>query len=138
MDDRKGIANGITNLGSVALFRGDHAAARELFAESLALNGEIGDKLGILETLAGLAGVAAGEGQVLRAVSLAAGAGAFRSAHGLALFSVKSRLYDETIVSTRAALGEETFAHAWAAGEALPLEAVIALAHETVTVLREG
>jgi tetratricopeptide (TPR) repeat protein len=51
LDDKRGIANTLSNLGAMATEHSDYAEAKPLLAESLALRREIGDKWGIAAAL---------------------------------------------------------------------------------------
>jgi hypothetical protein len=70
--------------------------------------------------------VACAQGQPERATRLCAAVAAMRTAIGAPLPPPERATYDATVATARAALGEDTFAAAWAAGQALPLEQAIA------------
>jgi DNA-binding CsgD family transcriptional regulator len=123
----------LTNLGKVARDRGDHARAAQLYAESLALRWEQGDKVTIPGSLSRLAALAALSGQPERAARLFGAAEALREAVG-APPPQRQTLYERAIATTRAALGEQAFAAAWAAGRALPIAAAVA---EALALSRE-
>jgi hypothetical protein len=76
--------------------------------------------------LEGFAHVAGAEGDAERAARLFGAAEALREALGAPLPPVERAHYDRSVAATRAALGEEAFAAAWAEGRALSLEQAIA------------
>jgi hypothetical protein len=76
--------------------------------------------------LEGLARVAWAQDQHWRAARLGGAAAAQRAAIGAPLPPADRRAHDGLTMAARAALGEEAFAEAWAAGRALPLEQVVA------------
>ena len=135
LGNRWGIANSLDNLGRVALGQGDHGRAAALFGESLALRHELGDNLGLAESLEGLAGVAALRGQSERAAGLFGAAEVLRQAIGAPLPPADRPDYERRVTAVRAALGEETFATGWAAGQALSLEEAIG---EALTIAGEA
>jgi tetratricopeptide (TPR) repeat protein len=129
------------NLGHVALAQGDHKRARTLFEESLALHRDVGNKLGIAEGLAGLAGVDALESQVpaapveegaheqsskaLRAARLFGAADVLRGAKGAPVWPAERADYDRNIAIARAQLDEQTWQKAWQEGRTMTMEEAI-------------
>jgi predicted ATPase/DNA-binding SARP family transcriptional activator len=126
--DRRGIARALALLGLVAQAQGDSAKARSCHAESLALWRELGEDRYIAECLEGLAEVARAEGCPERAARLVGAARALRDAVGYPHAPANQLDDDRNIATIRAALGEEAFAAAWAAGRAMSLEDAIAQA----------
>jgi predicted ATPase/class 3 adenylate cyclase len=121
-------------LGHVALRAQHPRQARTCFAESLARFCAQESKRGIAYCVAGLAGVAAAEGQLARAARLFGAAQGLLEAMGVVvpLAERAASGHDCNMAAVRAALGEASFAAAWAAGQALPLERAIAEALEAV------
>jgi non-specific serine/threonine protein kinase len=114
-------------LGDVARDREDHRRAWTHYRESLALAGEHGDLRTILDALAGLATVAVAWGAPEHAARLLGAAEALREAIGtMILLPADRESHERTVAAARAELSEAAFAAAWAAGQALPLEAAIA------------
>jgi predicted ATPase/class 3 adenylate cyclase len=70
LDDKRGIANTLSNLGAMATEHSDYAEAKPLLAESLALRREIGDTWGIAAALNNLARAIEGEGDFAYAEAL--------------------------------------------------------------------
>jgi DNA-binding CsgD family transcriptional regulator len=120
-----GTAVTLINLARLARRRGDLTRAMSLFAESLALRADDGDKVSILSCLRGMAltAVLARRHEpgvrlfgAAEALAEAIGAGEPRGGHQVA----------GALAATRAAMGETAFAAAWAAGRALPLAEAVA------------
>jgi predicted ATPase len=120
------IARSIHNLGYVAHAQGDEDQARACFTESLRLFQERGSKRGIIECIAGLAGVVGAQGQGERAARLLGATAAQFEAIGAAMWSADQIDYQRNVAAMRAVLGEAAFAAAWDAGRALTLEQAIA------------
>jgi hypothetical protein len=97
-----------------------------LLAEALVLLQEVGDKWGIADGLERLARVAVAQGQAERAAWLCGAAARLRTAIGAPLPPAERTLYESALADARTALGNESFAAAWAHGQALSLEQVIA------------
>jgi len=89
---------------------------------------EIGSRLGVAEGIGWLAKGAALEGQPERAARLWGAATALQEALGRALTTNERGGLEEYQSAARAALGDEVFAAAFAAGEALTMEEAIAFA----------
>jgi non-specific serine/threonine protein kinase len=120
----------LTRLGRVARLEGDRAAARRRLAAGLQRSRDAGDRPNILVALEEWAGLAAAEGRPGRAARLFGAAQALRAAAGLARHASLCAAYGRDLAATRAALGPEAFAAAWAAGQAMPLEQAVADALE--------
>jgi tetratricopeptide (TPR) repeat protein len=120
------IARSIHNLGYVAHAQGDEDQATACFTESLRLFQERGSKRGIIECIAGLAGVVGAQGQGERAARLLGATAAHFEAIGAAMWSADRIDYQRNVAAIRAVLGEAAFAAAWDAGRALTLEQAIA------------
>jgi predicted ATPase/DNA-binding SARP family transcriptional activator len=118
----------LEKMGRVAQHRGDRQQAATLFRESLALQHASGTKRGVEECLEGLAVVAQEEQQPVRAAQLFGSAMALREAIHSLLLPVKRDDHECHVAAARAALGEEAFAAAWAAGQAMSLEDAVAFA----------
>ena len=106
--------------------RGEVAEAEALQREALALYQELGDQRGCargLEELASTAGVA---GQGERAARLLGAAAAVRETIGAPQPPQEQTDVEQAVAAARAALGEEAWAAAYAAGRALSLEQAIA------------
>jgi predicted ATPase/transcriptional regulator with XRE-family HTH domain len=128
LSHKSGMAIAFQNLAHVAQHQGDAAQAVAQFRAGLALAQELGLKELIAACFAGLAGVAAAEGQSERAGQLFGASEALLDGIGATLEPADQADYDRSVAMTRAQLGEEAFAAAWATGSALPLEQAIAYA----------
>ena len=128
LGDKLGIGYGLANLGNIAQDQGDYGSAKRLYRESLGLRRTLMDKLGVSECFEGLAVVAMTEGQPVRAAQLFGTAHGLREAIGTPMASVDHPAYDRELAEIQTVLGEDTFAAAWAAGQAMLLEEAIDLA----------
>lgn len=70
LDDRRGMANALNNLGNIALDQAAYAHAIALFEQSLVLRRAAGDREGAAASLNNLAAVAAAQGNDERALAL--------------------------------------------------------------------
>jgi hypothetical protein len=112
--------------------RGDFARAIAYYERSLGLQREQGNLWGIAAALNNLGNVWSFQGDFGRAAALLLGAAAaIRTRYGNPSWQTDRLLHRATIDAiraTRISLGEDTFATAWAAGAALPLERAVAAA----------
>jgi len=126
--DQHFIALTLSNLGHVAHDQGDEDQAGALYRESLTLYRGVGEKLGVASCLEGVALVDRTHERFEHAALLYGAATSLRTAIGAPLPSVDRTAHDHTVTALREALGEDAFAAAWAAGQALSLEQAIAAA----------
>jgi predicted ATPase len=124
--DRGGIAFAWEGLGWVALKRGEVAQAEALGREALALHWDLGDPPWIAGSLEMLASVVVVAGQGERAARLLGAATALREKVGAPLLPTGRGNVEQAVALARAALGEEQWAVAFAAGRALSLEEAVA------------
>jgi non-specific serine/threonine protein kinase len=127
---RWGVAWVLAALGCVVQARGEYTQARIYLKEGLQLSHEIGARGVLAEALEGTAWLPAAEGQTTRAAQLGGAAEAQRLAQRMALHPVLQSGHEQAVQAMRAALGEEAFAAAWAAGRVLPLDEAVTLALE--------
>ncbi|HMA36296.1 MAG TPA: LuxR C-terminal-related transcriptional regulator [Chloroflexia bacterium] len=125
--DGWGLALPLADLGAMARRQGDYAQASALFAESLALFRTLGDKQGMAWGLAQLAEVAGATGQPLRAAQLFGAAEALLDSIGARLDPVDRAEHAGHLAATRQTVPAAAWDAAWATGQALPLDAAIAL-----------
>ncbi|HET8626058.1 MAG TPA: tetratricopeptide repeat protein [Thermomicrobiales bacterium] len=125
-DDCWARAMSLTLLGQVELAAGALDRAVALFAEAAPLFRAIGNPLYLPWCLEGLAGVAAARGEWERAARLCGARAALRAGLGAPLPPAYPDGYARTLAAIRAALGEDGFAAAHAAGEALSPEQALA------------
>jgi predicted ATPase len=115
-------------LGEIARARDDLEAARALHTEALATLRDLDFRWAIAYCLDVLAMLAVARQVAKRAARLFGAAEALREALGSALYPVERPEHETFVIATRAALGDEVFAAAWAEGRALPLDQAIAYA----------
>ncbi|HZP80237.1 MAG TPA: adenylate/guanylate cyclase domain-containing protein [Chthonomonadaceae bacterium] len=127
--DMLGMAFSLRDLAVIRMHLGDLAAARAHLMESLTLFGRLGNKLGLIRSLEGMAQLAAARQEAARAVRLFAAAESLREVYRLPLAPVDRPDYG-SVPGLRAALGEAAFASARAAGRAMSLEQAVAYAQE--------
>src|SRR4029079_12814616 len=126
----------LTDMGGVALARGNAEHAAQLFSEGLALSWKIGDKRRLAFCLEGLA-MTAGSGQPGRAAQLFGAAAALRDAIGAPLPPSEQADYARNLAAARADAAD-TFATSWSAGSAMALEHAIECALDRVGMAAEG
>lgn len=116
------------SLGYVALSRGDHTDAHDLFKQSLDLHQRIGMKRGVVECLAGLAGVMLQFGEAEVAVRLFTVVRIQFEALGMRMWPADKADFERNLNHARDLLDSERFAAAEAQGRELGLEAAITTA----------
>lgn len=126
--DYGGSAWVLSHLGRLAETEGDEEQATQLFLKSLEISREGGVNWGIGWCLIGLASLASQQGQFERAAKLLGAVGTFLT--DLVKFRLLDAYYERIQTEVHAQLGSDAFASAWAAGQALSRDAVIAYAME--------
>jgi non-specific serine/threonine protein kinase len=116
------------NMGRVARARGDLAGARALLAETVTVLDDVGDLGPMPQMLYTLAAVDADVGRIERAVRLQAAATKLEEIVGTRVWPANLRERDSWLGRARAALGEASFARAWAEGQAMTTEQAVAYA----------
>jgi predicted ATPase/class 3 adenylate cyclase/DNA-binding XRE family transcriptional regulator len=132
LGDRDHLALCLNNLGDVARRRGELSQSEGLLRGALAVYWELRDPRRcamVLESLAETAGAEARQGE--RVARLLGAATALREAIGAPLTVSSQEELAQAVAAARAALGEEAWAAAFAAGKVLSMEQAIALALET-------
>lgn len=116
---QSGVVGALTFLGRMALEEGNVATASELFEESLPLLSEMNENLllAVATNLQGIGVTLARQGQLTEAVRLWAAAEA-----RCPILPEERALVARASATAHAQLGEETFAAAWAEGQAMTLE----------------
>jgi predicted ATPase/transcriptional regulator with XRE-family HTH domain len=123
-------ARPLIHLAELALQQGDLEGATAHYAECLELVVEQGDGWWSADCLAGFAQIAGARGELERAVRLSgAAASLFDVIEVTPAFADRANL-DRVVAVWRAQIGEDAFMAAWAAGQALPLDQVLAEALE--------
>jgi tetratricopeptide (TPR) repeat protein len=123
-----GIASLDQFLGLLAIRLGDHATALARYRSSL--KHQRGWGYWVIRSLAGLAAVAAVDGQAERALRLAGAGLALGDGVGFQLPAPERELLERAVEAARAALGEQAATAAWAEGQAMALERAVAYALE--------
>jgi predicted ATPase/DNA-binding CsgD family transcriptional regulator len=130
LDDRIGIAWSLYHIGSLALDRGDYATARAWLGEGMASFPAF-DQLGLTYTLAGLAVLAAAEGEPQLALRLAGATAALTERTGISVRDIDGLRYERWLAVARQTLVDGVASAAWADGRRLPLEQALAHALST-------
>jgi len=126
LGDRRNSAKLLWFLGHAAFVQDDFAKARTFYEEALAILQELDIKWFIASCLDGLAEVALAQRQQEWAVHLLSAAALLREALGVSPPPYNLANYERAVATTRAQLGEERFAAAWAKGREMTLEQVLA------------
>jgi non-specific serine/threonine protein kinase len=121
-------------LGLTACERGAYAEAARHFTEMLVVDLTEGNREGIADGFACFAVLAVHIGQMEPAARLLGAAAALRDMIGAVVALPERATYERATTTARAALGEDAFAVAWAAGQALPLEEARMLTRDVADV----
>jgi tetratricopeptide (TPR) repeat protein len=124
------IAGSLCFMGMVAHAGGDHARAAALLQQSATLFGKQADKIWLAVGLVGLASVAAAQGKPQRGARLLGAADALRDTVGSPLSPMDRTDREHALAAVCALLEEEAFAAAWAEGQALTVDQVVAEASQ--------
>jgi hypothetical protein len=106
---------------------GDATRARAIFLESLLLFEEVGAKVGIAMSIAGLAGVLATRGEVERAATLFGAAEAIFQGTGGQLQAADLQDYEDGIAAA-SQLDKQTYDAGWSRGNAMTVEEAVGYA----------
>jgi tetratricopeptide (TPR) repeat protein len=137
LGDQYGIGAGLALLGALKRDVGDYRQAKQLYHKSLQVRHALLDKRGIARCFEVLADVAVAEGRPVRAARLFGAAHWLRETIGTPLDALGRTAQERAVANARTALGEDAFAAAWAAGQAMELEEAVLLAlADTDTVLQ--
>lgn len=128
LGDAFAVADQCAHLANVARLNGDAGEARRLHRIGLAACHHLRNKPGIAKGFEGLAMLAIDDGQPERAARLLGAADSVREVTGTPVEAVDRAGRERAATASRAALGEEVFATTRAAGQALSLDAAVALA----------
>jgi predicted ATPase len=131
-----GVSFSLALLAEIALDRSDLPAAVGYYCESMAIARDLGDTTFLGAGLAAIGAMAAEQGRASQAARLLGAAEALRETSGAWALITARRPDRHAPDQVRAALGEEAFAAAWAAGRALPRDQAIAEALQTAEEMR--
>lgn len=122
------LAEGLGELAFLAVAVGDPGRAEDLHHQALAVRVEHGLRTFTVDSLDALAGLAAQSGGVDAATRLLAASDAAREAMGYPRPAIDQPDHDTTLARVHAALSDDAFAGAWAAGAALSLDDAVSYA----------
>jgi tetratricopeptide (TPR) repeat protein len=117
-------------LGHVERNDGQYTRAEALYHESLLLRRDADDALAVAMAFEDIAALASRQGQHDRAARLLGAGEAFSETLDRSPPVADPPEYERAVADSRAALGEEVFAAAWAEGRAMPLDGAIQYALE--------
>ena len=123
--DRPVLGVALWNLGTIALLEAESGRAAALHREGLERAQEIGDLLGIVMGLMGVAAVAGMQGESAKAARLYRAAEALGESAQMPLQEQDRAVYERFVFSARPPAYERTCNAAWAEGRALPLEQAV-------------
>lgn len=123
---KRGISSSLGNLGHLAYEQGDYIKARAFYVESLAIKQEIDDNISIPWALIGLGSIAVAMGELRLGVRLLGVAAKLWEEIGVVPEAPDRQMYERSIVSAKAGLGEDLFNEAWTEGQMMSLEEVFA------------
>jgi non-specific serine/threonine protein kinase len=128
-----GVATARINCGWNALGLGDPALAEGFFRHALLVAGRLGAMPRIATGAAGLAAALVTKQEELRGTELLGASESLREELQIGLNDeFEKRIEKEAVAAAKAALGEEAFAAAWARGEAMTAEEIVAFAKSEV------
>lgn len=126
IDERELIVDAITMLGDRARRHGSNVIAAFHYADALALNYELGSRLGIAQCLERVAHLASLRGKPIHAAWFLGSAATIRRAIGAPPLPTEELDLQTTATAVRAHVDEVAFAAAWVSGETLSQEEAIA------------
>jgi hypothetical protein len=128
--DSVGMCIVLYNRSLLAQAQEDHDLVADLFGEVLTLSSGIGDLANIAYCMEGLAAVAMARGQAERAAILLGAANGLLRIVGAAVYTYRPdrSLYDRTLFTARATLGDHAWGAAWEQGFAMSATQAVAYA----------
>jgi hypothetical protein len=120
------LAEVLVTLGRIRAAQGAADTAQAHLGEALRLAWAKGPRLVVAMALEGLGMLAVRQSQVRRGVEVLGAAAALRAAMGASVRPADWPALEGALAAARAALGEVTYADAWATGHTLLLEHVVA------------
>lgn len=116
------------NLAHTLLAKGDFSRAQALFGQALELHREIGNRMGIVECLLGLAFLALKQGQAKTAAILTGATDGLLLVLNVPLFAAEQAIYQQTAQIARQQLGDSAWEEARQAGQTMTLVELISVA----------
>lgn len=111
-----------SRVGELMSSRHDHEHAAACFHESLILNRDLGNRLGITKALAGFGSLALAEGDAGRSARLLAAAEKLHETIGAPMPVFDRKRFDHEVASLRELLRGEAFTAAWSEGKDMTVE----------------
>jgi predicted ATPase/transcriptional regulator with XRE-family HTH domain len=128
--DRQGTSVTLYVLARLAQAERNHEHARRLFEGGLKLSAEVGDETNVAYCLEGLAAIAASEDRLVRTARLWGAAEALLEKIEATAYpyATDHSIYQRQVTAARARLDQETWAQAWAEGQAMTAAQAVAYA----------
>jgi non-specific serine/threonine protein kinase len=127
LGDYSGVATALGNRAVISLALSDPEQAEASFREALVLAGQLAWKKGVADNAAGLAAMLVARREEERGAQLLGAAASIREELGIGFYDEEGGQTDQRAVSNaKAALGDDAFAAAWARGEAMTAEEIVA------------
>jgi tetratricopeptide (TPR) repeat protein len=135
LGDNRAAAAVYEGLGAVALAQSDPARAATRYQTSIGLAHGVDDKITIADALEGLASVSMTRGEAACAVQLLGAAAALRERNNTPVASHRRATLEQTVASSREALGPDAYAAAWDAGQSWSLPETVGAATRLAKIL---
>ncbi len=135
LDHRQAVAAVLATLAEAAQHQQDWQRAGQHCAESLAIYRDMGSKVGIIESLEGIAGLAVRHGRGADAAALLCAAATSREAIEAPLPPADAPAVNGALDAARARLTASAFSEAWAEGQSLDLDQAAARALDVLATL---
>ena len=129
------IGNILKEIGRVECDEGRHDLAEEHFAESIAILHGLGNRPGVIDSLEGLAAVAAATAAPRRAARLWGAADALQQEIGGTRSVNQTVIYERQVQPVRAMLTAEAFDQAWDEGRAMALDDAVRYALDGIKIV---
>ncbi len=127
----EGVILALGDLGNLARDQGDSARAMALYREALEVARDLAGTREVIEVIGAVGIMAAAAGQAERAARLLSAARVQRERLGLRYGVREDQVaLEHAVAAASSALGEQAFAAAWAAGQALSPSQAVAEAHD--------
>ncbi|MEO7704521.1 MAG: hypothetical protein ABIV92_07790, partial [Thermoflexales bacterium] len=114
-----------SEMGHLLRMQGQNAEATAVYAGTIRVWLELGQRAAATHELECFAFIAAGQGNCERAARLFGAAEALREAIGSSMTPIERREYDAGVSQLRGLMDEVALAHAWAAGRAMDMDQAI-------------
>jgi len=125
--DDHGTAGALANCGWGALGLSDEARAERFFRDACAEFGRLGNMRYFAACAVALGAALVGQHESEPGARLLGATASLHEQHGIGFLDEDEQVrHEEAVASAKAALGEHAFAEAWAGGEAMTLEEIVA------------